>query len=481
MNFEDYLTYYRSTVICKVHDNYIFNAEPGFHKQGGYSLHKIKVTRPTKGFVTFSQIQQRIMSIKYQNYEISEVNLIFAKLKSSGKREFEFLEGISGKEEDLSIEFPHQLEIGEYIIYSESDWLFGGLEHFTINTYTDHSVIIEDVDIAKYPDFLPSVLKSCALKKTKPKDYGNKGEPDILKYMSINDSKANFGYALYKNKSTDSCLFETCKFSKLEGCKLLPPHGGMEYKVNVGPQEEQIVLIKKTKGIASYSSSFSSGIKKSEHILMQQIDKGNAKVIQFKMGTEVYDIFLYTISHDFGYVLVFRNKTPNSICDASFDFDLENLAFEDCGSKWDLQLKPGEEIVKKLNIVNMNEGATYKYKYSYRCKDYVVDDKSIIQKLLTKGTKKKIIYKDTPLNIAYYVQFIDDAYYWYFDNGSDKIFKGKFKFDLTNLSMEERGEDTWTITLHPGEQMLKKLSIDDISQQSSYKVQMSYTLEHVEQ
>lgn len=53
------------------------------------------------------------------------------------------------------------------------------------------------MNTTKYPEFLLSSLKSCALKRTAPKDYSEIGEEKILKYLSISDSKSSYGYIYY--------------------------------------------------------------------------------------------------------------------------------------------------------------------------------------------------------------------------------------------------------------------------------------------
>lgn len=60
-------------------------------------------------------------------------------------------------------------------------------------------------------------MQSCALQKTKPKNYEAQGDKNILRYMSISDSKCEYGYVLYHNKSHDgNTLFELLQFTKLE-------------------------------------------------------------------------------------------------------------------------------------------------------------------------------------------------------------------------------------------------------------------------
>ena len=479
MSFEDYLSYYRSTTIAKIHDDYIYNSIKCEHQMGSSSLLKLTVTTATKGFVTCSQIQQRIMSMKYHNYETSETNMLLGKVtyeEDSTEPTYEFIEGVSGPHESLNLEFPSSLSPGEYLLFLEVDWLFGGMDQVVLNTYTKEKLDLEIVDISQHPAFLEGVLKSCALKRTDAKSYESKGETEISKYISINDSKANYGFCYYVNQSHRNTLVEKCIFTKMEGCKLLPPYTGYVYDVEVPPNSDKIVIIKKVKPVASYQTSYVSAIRRQDEDLISLAKSEKAKRIQFKMGGQVYDINFYTLSHDFGYFLLFENETESNILDANFNFQLDNLKFEDSGPDFSLTLEPGEKLTKKMNIVNFNSAAGYKYKYSYKIRETKIDEEEIIRRCIEDGQRKELKTDNESLQIYYYVLFLSDGYYWYFENKSDKTLSAEYNFSLTNMIMEDAEDDTWKIELRPEENCLKKLTIEDMAKQSSYKVKLSYKL-----
>ena len=41
---------------------------------------------------------------------------------------------------------------------------------------------------------------------------------------------------------------------------------------------------------------------------------------------------------------------------------------------------------------------------------------------------KQITYHGVPENVYYWVRFIDERYYWYFQNDTDQHFRAKFNF-----------------------------------------------------
>lgn len=52
----DYMNYFMSTVVCKIHPDYQFNSIKTFHNRGEYSLVKLTVTEPTEAYITVSQL-----------------------------------------------------------------------------------------------------------------------------------------------------------------------------------------------------------------------------------------------------------------------------------------------------------------------------------------------------------------------------------------------------------------------------------------
>jgi hypothetical protein len=116
---------------------------------------------------------------------------------------------------------------------------------------------------------LRELLKSCARKNlnssealSKKFDYGDKDEPDIIRCISITDSKAEYGYIYYENKTrNEAILNETCVFNKLENYEIMHHHPnkignkGLNNKVSVvvPPGKSEIVVLKRTERASSYS------------------------------------------------------------------------------------------------------------------------------------------------------------------------------------------------------------------------------------
>lgn len=132
------------------------------------------------------------------------------------------------------------------------------------------------------PRFLENALKSCARKKTQRKDYGEKGDPDIFRCLSIVDSMAEYGFLYYENNSkVGSTLIEVCTFTKLENYELLEPFSGNSVKAEVPPGENLIAVMKRTDRSSSYTCTYYSSILLSDEKLLENI-KTKGKKTQIK-------------------------------------------------------------------------------------------------------------------------------------------------------------------------------------------------------
>ena len=89
----------------------------------------------------------------------------------------------------------------------------------------------------------------------------------------------------------------------------------------------------------------------------------------------------------------------------------------------------------------------------------------------------------------YYVCFINEGYYFLFENvsGEGEVFKGTFSFTMENLRIEREknkgegeeggesgGANGFKVELRPGEKRVRRLVRVDNTQKSKYKLSFSY-------
>lgn len=182
---EDYLSYFRTTVIWKLHKDYESNAIRWKHSLGDYTLIKITIKRGGLIFFTVSQFNQRWVR-RSQEYEPSFVRMLLSKIVPDDEYEsssfpLKFIEGKWWKDEDTTIEC--DWEPGEYLAYIEVHWFNEQqFNNFVFRTYSLNTPeLVEVVNKEdEYPKFISDTLKSCARDKTSKKSYSDKGEPDIF-------------------------------------------------------------------------------------------------------------------------------------------------------------------------------------------------------------------------------------------------------------------------------------------------------------
>ena len=71
---EDYMNYFRSTVICKIHDGFVHESIAAGHARGRHSLIKIELRTSARVFFTVSQMSTRLIP-RGQKYEIAFVKM----------------------------------------------------------------------------------------------------------------------------------------------------------------------------------------------------------------------------------------------------------------------------------------------------------------------------------------------------------------------------------------------------------------------
>lgn len=108
MCVEDYLSYFRTTVICKMHCDFVSNAIRCSHKLNEYTLIKITVKQSGKVFFTVSQFNQRWVR-RSEDYEPSFVRMLLSRVVGEDEDDqqnfpLQYIEGKCWKDEDTTIE-----------------------------------------------------------------------------------------------------------------------------------------------------------------------------------------------------------------------------------------------------------------------------------------------------------------------------------------------------------------------------------------
>eukprot|EP00826_Nyctotherus_ovalis_P060100 TRINITY_DN8408_c0_g1_i16.p1 TRINITY_DN8408_c0_g1~~TRINITY_DN8408_c0_g1_i16.p1 ORF type:complete len:535 (+),score=155.60 TRINITY_DN8408_c0_g1_i16:73-1677(+) len=459
---EDYLGFYQSTTVCYLPSNSQFVKEVECTQApGDCSLIKVQVKEPTTGLFTIAQKPLRIMSKKYVNYKISEISLMIAKKDGS---DFKFIKGEVGCNENYTVKINGTMNKGEYVILLEANWCCEGVDSFVFNAYTSRQTELVRMSSREFPGYIEKVLKSCAVINTEPKTYANKHEPMIKKYASINGSNAGYGYIYYKNDSEDTILYEAITFKKLKNIKASVK--GKKIDIRLNPNQDKIIVLKKTGPMARYSLDKITKLRFTKAKLIKLLKShGSAK----KLADG--DVSIVKLSHDFGYVWGCRNDSDETYFAAKFEFNLQNLKFDEEDANFEIELPPGEEVVKFLWKIDETQSSGYKYSYTPYFNDLSPLPKHKVQPELKKSAElHQIRNRNEPIPVQYYTLYRNGWYYWYFINGSKKSFGARLEFTLDNLELVDEYGSEWEVQLDAGEELMKHLRAVDYKQPIGYQV-----------
>ena len=495
MCVEDYLSYFRTTVICKLHEDFISNSIRCKHNTGEYNLIKITIEDEGKIFFTVSQLNQR-WARRQQEYEPSFVRMLLSRILAEDEDDCEdfplqYIEGKCWKDEDTTIEW--DWVPGKYLAFIEIHWFDDKqFNDLVFRTYSKISPKIEEINKDEYPNFLKDTMKSWARSSSVVKTYEEKGEPDIFRCFSITESKAEYGFLYYENNSAGTVLREIVKFGELEHLKIMPPYGGDSVEVKVNPGENEIVLLNRDdRGWSFNSTYYTTLIKPVSETLKIIKEKGKRHQIEYK--EDKYDVNYYVYKDGSGYLWYFENNSNENedkqpfVFDGTFYLKLENLEIDDENAResneWKVKLKPGESSHMKLIMKDVTKSWGYKYSYSFKIKEEILNNEKLIEKVKKSGKKKQISFKDQKVEVFYYIYFINERYIWFYENLTDKKFKATFVFELTNLKIDReeseadsKNENEWDLLLLPGESCTKTISRIDPKAESKYRSSYSYRL-----
>ena len=180
-------------------------------------------------------------------------------------------------------------------------------------------------------------------------------------------------------------------------------------KVNVSPNNKELILIKRNSNEWNISLSFKTKISYDTKDLLKNI-KAKGKKTQIKVEDKEYQIFYYILDHSGGYLFFYENLEKDVEFDSTFNFDLENLKIvedipksksasrkqwkvkdENFPQSWKVNLKPGQSITKKLESINDYDKIGFKFDYTFKLLNLTIkEDKDIDIKSTIKSKGEKI-------------------------------------------------------------------------------------------
>ena len=312
MNLKDFKLYFSKIKICKYNENYKYKSIEVNQDLDEYVLIKIKTNKITEhksdnkmlSYISF--IQEEKKNNKSDKIIFGLGRLILCKLIDD---ELQYISGKMGQEREIILEQNIPFKGEQYLLFCQLD-KSDNLKKFVISIYSPQNLDIEIIPNETYPNILENIYKSCARLSGKG-EYLEGGKINCYKYSDT--LPEGYSYIYIENHEDDTTYIEDIKYTKFEGLKLLPPFQGTGYHVEVGPNSEQIILIKHL-DLSEYSLIFSyqSNVIYGEQTLVNNTkEKGNKKKRMDKKTKSEVDIFVYTYKYSFGLCYYYENKTKD--------------------------------------------------------------------------------------------------------------------------------------------------------------------------
>lgn len=268
--FKDYIKHFKITTITQNESDYEHNSLALIERKE-YAVIKLTLKTNSHLYITVSQINPRLLKSKFADIPPSSSNIMICKANSSPKAKEPQLKYITGKfshERELVWNSESSLGLGTYFIFVEIDWTKETqVFEYIVSTYSESETHLADVtDEYEKSDILNQMLTACAL-KSKSYSYEefseqdpNECKLDLRRWMSVEDSGCDYGYILYENKSPAVVLNEEINFSKLVGYSVSNLKKSNSIKVNVSPNNKELILIKRNSNEWNISLSFKTKI-----------------------------------------------------------------------------------------------------------------------------------------------------------------------------------------------------------------------------
>ena len=312
MNLKDFKLYFSKIKICKYNENYKYKSIELNQEEKEYILLKIKTNinleqkydKKNMSYISFIQEEKKNEKTNKNIFGIGR--LILCKLSGD---ELQYIGGKMGQEREIVLEQNFFFRGEEYLLFCQLDTI-ETLKKFVISIYSPQNLDIEIIPNENFPNILKKIYKSCARLSGKG-EYLEGGKINCYKYTET--TPEGYSYIYIENHEDDTTYIEDIKYTKFEGLKLLPPFEGTGYHVEVGPNSEQIILIKHL-DLSEYSLIFSyqsNIIYGKETLIKNTKEKGNKKKRMDKKTKSELDIVVYTYKYSFGLCYYYENNTKD--------------------------------------------------------------------------------------------------------------------------------------------------------------------------
>ena len=484
ISYEDYLQFYTTTHICKLHPNYDYvikkfkssktNNEP-------LNLSKVVVKQPGHGYFIVNQKNTRIYrNLKDPEYENPFCNMIV--FKDDNKNGYTFVGSECGKLDRLYVEVENMSPGTYYIAVTfpvpnpgfSLQQNFENIDfdiNFRVGVYSSQKQLnietLNEKEIEEVSGFAFEVVENLAKANNDKYYFAHEGEAKSYRVINFDNNNCGFGYIYYKNDS-DAFLRERAEISSLQNVNIIPflKNGFLvsdEKEKEKEPEKQPQVLkaAPQKKKDEIPNSEFNEKVDYESQVVSDTIKalKGteldsNLEVLEGNPGQEVNKntpvIIQFNIAPHSECVIFLQKADEDSDIDLNSDlcFDyLPNILLDEqkfTSKKYRLRYNNKPVEIYEC-VTEHNTGIFFLYKNR---------DAELRVQVTAKFTKRNNLY----LSIA-----------------SSDLEEGGMKLRRPNgEEFREEGGETVVITVEPGETGFFGLSAIDAFEKFSYTCQFDY-------
>jgi len=140
ITFEDYLKYFKETVICKYHDDYCHNIVEISNEK--FSCYFMNLTTDFDGYIMLQQYSKRMQKLRSENYEFSPAFIIIGKIYEDASVQYI-------KSFNLIYQYQHyeiSLTPGRYAIFTGAEWANNSPKNYTFCFYGNTQIKFQKSD-----------------------------------------------------------------------------------------------------------------------------------------------------------------------------------------------------------------------------------------------------------------------------------------------------------------------------------------------
>ena len=238
MSYEDYLQFYTTTHICKIHPDYEYNCTKFKSSKANndpLNLSKVVVRQPGSGYFIVNQKNTRIYrNLKNPDYENPFCNMVV--FRDDDKNGFTYIGSESGKLDRLYVECENMIPGTYYIAVTfpkagagfALQQNFENIDYdinFRVGVYSSQKQLnVEGLNEKEAEDVSGFAFEMVSNLANENKDkyyFAQEGEPKSFRVINFDNNSNGFGYIYYKNDS-DAFLRERAEISSLQNVVIIP-------------------------------------------------------------------------------------------------------------------------------------------------------------------------------------------------------------------------------------------------------------------